>query len=405
MKEIMLFQPLTNTTTMKQNKRFSWNWAFTLVELLVVIAIIGVLIALLLPAVQAAREAARRMACTNKLKQIALAVHNYHDTYISAMPAGGVCGVENSAANTTNVRGRGGFVNLTPFLELSSIYNQMIANGFYDWLNGAGQRTDSTYLHATLETWLCPSDSQGRKRTGTNIGMTNYRLCYGDYPVHSANFTSTGMNSIGVASTQICNANRGMFAVQQWNGFDAVEDGLSNTIALSERNITSDPRRIKEGHVLAAAVTGMPTAFRNSVPATPFDGKVLDCIAKKGINGNIALTVTDTNISGDSGISWGSHDVLHTGFMTITPPNSVSCVTDNSRGFAGYFSASSNHPGGVNVALGDGAVRFISDTIDYTKAMNGGTNAPDNIQTSGASYHGIWGALGTRKGGESAGVP
>lgn len=401
------------------------RFAFTLVELLVVIAIIGVLIALLLPAVQAAREAARRVSCTNKLKQIALAIHNYHDTYISAMPAGAISGPSTAptdlADNNGTCRGRSAFVALTPFLELASVFDQ-INNpyGYYDWLHIAIQRSDRTFLHATLDTWLCPSDSQGRKRTGVNIGMTNYRLCYGDYPVHSEKFfgepgtntatTPRKTRTVGVGSTQICGANRGMFAMHQWNGFDAVVDGLSNTIALSERCIVSDKRRVKEGYVLADAVSGMPTAFSNTVPTASFDGEVLACLAKKGINNNIDITVSDADIFGVSGISWAGFAMPHIGFTTITPPNSVSCVArdsavTNEYEVAGYISPSSNHPGGVNVALGDGAVRFISDSIDYTKAMNGAANAPNTIQTSGASYHGVWGALGTRNGGESTTAP
>jgi len=364
------------------------------------------LIALLLPAVQAARAAAQRMQCTNKLKQLGLAVHNYHDVR-SALPAGGISGRSFFSTDAvTTCRGRSAFVVLCPFMELGAIYDQIDQFGYSDWLSGEGQRSTSTYLYTILDSFLCPSDGTGRKRTGTNQPMTNYRLCYGDYPVHSGQFwgngstTNPGPRDIGTTNANICNANRGVFTMQIGNTFGDIADGLSNTIAFSERLIGSDNRKAREGYIIDTAI-GIPPGFQNTVTTTS-DGKVTVCMAKMGSGGNIDSSITDANLVNWSGRAWGSHCVPHTGFTTITPPNSVSCIAGNSQEYGGYISPSSFHSGGVNVCIADGSVRFLSDTIDHTgRNGNAAPDNPNSIQLTGASWHGVWGALGTIKGGES----
>ena len=140
---------------------------FTLVELLVVIAIIGVLIALLLPAVQAAREAARRMTCTNKLKQLALAVHNYHDRTVDYFPLGAM------RFGTNHTWPVSGFVPLLTAMEQDTLYNVITAVA----PNASWIEPTST----ALDSMICPTNNL-RGSFGTN-----YRMCYGDYPVHGAN--------------------------------------------------------------------------------------------------------------------------------------------------------------------------------------------------------------------------
>ena len=147
---------------------------FTLVELLVVIAIIGVLVGLLLPAVQAAREAARRMQCSNNLKQLALSLHNYESTY-KRFPAGNSgSGCRNSAICPTNTTGRyriSGHVFLLPFIEQGNLYQQ------YDALNSAAW-SGNAYWTPQIQSLVCPSDIQFRPVA--NIAITNYNSCGGD---------------------------------------------------------------------------------------------------------------------------------------------------------------------------------------------------------------------------------
>ena len=128
---------------------------FTLVELLVVIAIIGILIALLLPAVQAAREAARRAQCTNNLKQFGLAVHNYHDTY-GSFPMGWMIDTSHSG----NPSGWGWQVYLMPFMEQGTLFDAMDPNQYslYEVSNSLNPRNDCHILQTEIDSSRCPSD-------------------------------------------------------------------------------------------------------------------------------------------------------------------------------------------------------------------------------------------------------
>ena len=394
---------------------------FTLVELLVVIAIIGVLIALLLPAVQAAREAARRMQCINKLKQIGIATHNYHDTYINAIPAGAYCYLsKNSDDSASAGRRTSGFIALLPFIELSSLYQSITSGKYYiDYSNvnsashviaatADGANADpTTYFVTSLDPWLCPSDGGGKSKGSTDQSRNNYRMCYGDYPVHTLNLTDSAA-TLGTATTNICNANRGAFAVGQWNGFHSLTDGLSNTIIVSERCIATNKRQARQGYP-TVTMTGIST---NSVTTTTNGFTAIPaCLLLKGTGANITSAPADAEIMDWSGKRWADGALVFTGFTTILPPNSVSCVggivvSDLVTGGAylsSLISPSSFHPGGVNACLGDGAVKFYSETVDY-QGQNGNsttTGTYTSALTSGKSRHGVWGALGTRNGGES----
>ena len=161
---------------MRKSTTLSHNPAFTLVELLVVIAIIGMLIGLLLPAVQAAREAARRMQCTNHLKQLGLALHNYHDTK-NAFPAG----VYRYGGSSTR---KGQKIAILPFIEQAPLYAQYLAVPVSDNNPYSTTSPDTPGIFSTwIEVYLCPSDSGGNTpRYGVYGRPTNYRESYADWP-------------------------------------------------------------------------------------------------------------------------------------------------------------------------------------------------------------------------------
>jgi prepilin-type N-terminal cleavage/methylation domain-containing protein/prepilin-type processing-associated H-X9-DG protein len=414
---------------------------FTLVELLVVIAIIGVLIALLLPAVQAAREAARRMQCINKLKQIAIATHNYHDTYISAFPAG---------VQTFNALGTpkriSGFVALLPFIEQPALYQSLTAGKFYfkfasavgngtltttgtpgtpdgDGVDAAGQKVAGTggYLDKSLDPWLCPSDGGGKSKGTSDMSRNNYRLCFGDYPVHTANLlfnlnATTNMPTLGTAATNACNVNRAVFGIHTWNGMHSLTDGTSNTLLASERCIGTNKQQVRQGYYSGGTATGNISAFKNSVPTAGADIKLTTMSADaRGIGANlstVAAKVDNATIVDYSGKRWIDGALVYTGFVTLIPPNGPSPLSAaltaaetaaaTGDGVAAVVTASSFHPGGVNAALADGSVKFYSDTTDATTCYNTTTGASsDKAYTSGKSSHGVWGALGSRNGNET----
>jgi hypothetical protein len=394
-----------------------------------VIAIIGVLIALLLPAVQAAREAARRMQCINKLKQIGIATHNYHDTYITAFPAG----AQTFNAPSNVAKRISGLVALLPFIEQPALYQSLTSGKFSfkfagtvgqgnlsdngtagDGADAAGQRVAGTngYLNKSLDPWLCPSDGGGKSKSANDMSRNNYRLSFGDYPVHTANLltslsTTTYMPVLGTAATNACNVNRGAFGIHAWNGMHSLTDCTSNTLLASERCIGTNKQQVRQGYYSGGSATGNINAFKNLVA----NDTTISLVAVLTAKGTGANYTTDTGkvdaIVDYSGKRWIDGAIVYTGFVAILPPNSpaplsVALALDDTEGSAALVSASSFHPGGVNAVLADGAVKFYSETIDTTTCYNTTANATyEKAYTSGKSSHGVWGALGSRNGGES----
>ena len=339
--------------------------AFTLVELLVVIAIIGVLIALLLPAVQAAREAARRLQCSNKMKQYALALHNYHTTH-NAFP--GIINKYNSAA--ANAQGVGLFsvtVALLPFLEQGSLLDTLINDNI-------DCRTGTDVSRATLDAVLCPSDPTARN-VGFPSARTNLVISIGD-----------GANEI---------TRRGVFCWGEgtslmWRDFASLTDGTSNTVAVSEcvtGNQSAD--RSKKGGVARAGQVNLQVGSGATAEAKPSHcmNNILDVSA--GL-----LTVTGTtNVRGGRHLD---RRIIYTAFNTILPPNAPSCAVNDDEGIWGMYPPQSYHTGGVNVGFFDGTVRFITDSID-----TGGLPNIPRVAYQGESLLGVWGALGSIDGGEN----
>ena len=360
---------------MYPSRRFS---GFTLVELLVVIAIIGILIALLLPAVQAAREAARRSQCTNNLKQLALAVHNYADTYKAFPPKkmGTAPGGMNGNAGFGS-----GLMRLLPFYEQQALYDQWsspqtLTSGTYPAFGpvpwGPGQGDNYEIYDVQVATLLCPSDGNGFNKDASAYGRNNYVFSCGD-SVNDGNATygnNNGSNPRGMFNNRTGRIN-----------FASVTDGTSNTLMLSEHLVSVNSKVVSQG--VAVGVSGISTS-----PGT--------CYAQ--IDPNDSKVFSASSTTNWAGTRWAHGSMSHIGFNAVLPPNGPSCAeltNDNSTGGM-VHPPTSNHPGGVNAAMGDASVRFISDTIDTGSIYAAPT-------TQGQSVYGVWGALGTKDGGETVG--
>ena len=345
--------------------------AFTLVELLVVIAIIGILIALLLPAVQAAREAARRSQCTNNLKQIGLGLHNYESAY-NSFPFR-MCGTE--SGSVSNGGRASGWVPLLPFTEQAPLYDAIKAGtGSPAVPYGPTPVVDSVANVSAIsfKPWysqvpglLCPSDPK-TNRNDTDPGKSNYAFSMGDSIV--VGDATNGGNGL------LTKRHRGIFWRKSGTRLRDITDGTSNTIAASEKSIGQDSSNTIKGAI----------AYGTSSPST--------CFGYKGSNGQL---------SGASGYyyrqgrRWADGASVFAGITTVLPPNSPSCIESNSDTSYGIFTPTSYHPGGVLALLADGSARFIGETIDTGTATTGGAEV-----TSGQSNFGVWGALGSMDGGE-----
>ena len=370
---------------------------FTLVELLVVIAIIGILIALLLPAVQAAREAARRMTCSNNVKQLSLALHNYHDSQ-NAFPAMGTpCGGFDFSYMTGKYAPLNAAVVLFPYIEQTSafetIYTLAIRTAptsrpggedlnvwgtfFYD----AG-RPETDLYRQPKAALLCPSDPNGRSPSvHAQNARINYMFSLGD-GTSKLDAPWNHPNYINVSERNSARR-RGMFHLHDWKTMGACSDGTSNTAGISES--ASAPGGYWSREVKGGSWT--------DVSVYPDDTRMLPDICL-----NNALDPVDRKLLKAGADTWRGNFFQDgrcwNGFHTVLPPNAPSCLGPNSNSAGAIYTPNSYHTGGVNVGLMDGSVRFVSDTVSC-----GTISAPTPF--SGGSPYGPWGALGTPSGGES----
>jgi prepilin-type N-terminal cleavage/methylation domain-containing protein len=368
-------------------------YAFTLVELLVVIAIIGVLIALLLPAVQAARESARRSQCTNHLKQLGIALHNHHDTY-KYFPNSSY----QSSMDATSITNRSYRINaiasMLPFMEQTSLYDAMkqtVKNSdplACTWLwvpeetGGSGIRIGSQ----PISTIQCPSDPEARTQKDIELARCNHRPVYGDMSVDLLE----DMPRCIFRKGDVTNV-----------GFDAITDGASNTIVFAESVIWNDH---SDNPRIIGGVGVLTSLARDSKPSV--------CTSLINGSGTItSVTIPDTN---DNIVRMPGRRIYDGrapfSIVTILPPNSPNCGSlvewDGSTVIA---TASSYHTGGANTMYADGTVHFISQTINagdpnFDVATETGSSNPYKDYL-GPSFWGVWGALGTPKGSESVTGP
>lgn len=384
---------------------------FTLVELLVVIAIIGVLVGLLLPAVQAAREAARRMSCSNNFKQIGLAIHNYHAAF-DQMPQQGTGTYNYSGAlyDTPSASPAGGgnsyyrlsfLVGITPYIEQQALWekisNPYVTTGGLVWqAMGPLPTTTVAKLNAHHYTpWMtdvigyrCPSDPG----TGLpSLGRTNYAACWGDAN-HATRDAETYVNQAGRSNDThvryVAAASRGAFVYRKPGGFRDILDGLSNTIMcgeiitdLGDRDIRSTPA-YAGGRTAAQWNTGGLLRCRAGIdPTRPRFWKPTQAVT--------------ASVEDRRGSKWMAANALYSAFFTMLPPNSETCHHGNHH--EEYLaSTSSHHQGGAHVLMGDGAVKFITDSIEAGDVNSAQVTIHNYLAPGSGSPFGLWGKLGTR---------
>jgi len=405
----------------RQKKMLNWgrggrfdNSAFTLVELLVVIAIIGMLIALLLPAVQAAREAARRMQCTNNMKQWGLALHSHHDAF-NYFPSQWSYGSD-LAATPTNGNRFGVNYQLLPFFEQQALRDALYTHAQSPWQPSTGdpRGVTGTALTQAIEvrtnrvpTLLCPSDPERMElaylggavaisgkhqcaRTNIVISLADSiaRVDNVNNSPYTAERKDNTWNRVSKPTDLGDCSHRSLFHWYKRSNISEVTDGLSNTIVISESVSGDWDNESIKGSVVWYA-----------------DFDLGDWVSKPSMCMNIRSGSTylydGVVVRKHAHPRCGNYlDALpiSTAFSTVIPPNGPSCVKYSSEQFqVGMLAATSYHTGGVNVGLLDGAVRFVSDSVD----TNGLPDTPTGTNLEGESLFGVWGALGTYNGGES----
>ena len=424
------------------HRRKMMTSGFTLVELLVVIAIIGVLVGLLLPAVQAAREAARRMSCSNNFKQIGLAMHNYHSAYknLGGNGTGTATDYTRGTAQRWWHRNNAGtsmcasaLVGLTPFMEQQALWEQisnpdqtkvhttrtigqtgggaLLQNPLrwpamgpspynYDWATG--------YVpwHTEIPTLRCPSDpGSGRPA----LGRTNYGLCMGDAP---SNWWTSHLESVFLRDQVTdwgpriaTSVRRGIYAGRKETKFRDVLDGLANTIAMGE--IITD---LGERDIRATPIQGNPNGWTNArtgggvgYTAGPYMNPMW-CVEQNYIDPERPTKWCDAQSTGCTvpsgvqqnrsgrGMNWANYRPQVTGVWTTRPPNTETCLGQWSD--PGSLSTSSHHQGGAHILMGDGAVIFITNSIEAGDQRAHIRNL--DVRPGDESPYGLWGALGSR---------
>jgi prepilin-type N-terminal cleavage/methylation domain-containing protein/prepilin-type processing-associated H-X9-DG protein len=365
---------------------------FTLIELLVVIAIIGVLIALLLPAVQSAREAARRAQCINNLKQIGLALHNYESANKTFPPTTILVPYPNGPVGAWLFESSwSAFARMSPYLEQAGFYNAINFNLTYS------KPPNTTVSITPFNLLVCPSDPGSHIDDGTlgstGYATTSYGTCDGDWYVWSVNWGAT--NSVGPM-------NKSLFGPNYARSIAMILDGTSNTLAVSEGYIGHGQYRSCYGGNAAISDPVTGTYTPDNVPA-PGAASVAALNYQIG-----ACTGSSIKKGGPIGHTrWCNGGVYYSGFTTAMPPNSPVTAASHAAGSSNFgrvvpqdwdsvdendagptymsLAASSYHPGGVNAMFADGSVRFVKNTVDPANWRALGSIAGGEI-VSGDAY-------------------
>ena len=426
-------------------RRRSGRWhGFTLIELLVVIAIIGVLVGLLLPAIQAAREAARRMSCANHLKQLALATQNYHAAFgvlprcqdgtygvSTGNPAAQMASWESKHGGGPEPGNNGGFlsvfVGLSPFLEQQPLW-ETISQPLSRYADGTAknppfaamgpipwQRRYAPWV-TEIPTLRCPSDPGIGSPA---LGRTNYAGCMGDSidfseegPIHYDLTDEQWYHRLAWRFERSRAAARGVFIAKVSLGLDAIVDGTSSTMMFGEIATDLGDNDIRTQGVNSPGLEGPATVDSgDNLVGDPTRCRVLiDAERPQFWDTNQVFPydgppTTDNELLANvtnRGFRWADGRPSYTGFFSILAPNSEKCM-GHGDGSKGVMSTSSRHPGGAHVAMADGSVRFVTDSVDAGDPErrqvwllgNAGYNAPGSN-----SPYGVWGAMGTRQGSE-----
>jgi prepilin-type processing-associated H-X9-DG protein len=347
-----------------------------LIELLVVIAIIAVLIALLLPAVQAAREAARRSQCVNNLKQMGIALQNYHDINGSLPPTSNAVLMNTGTGNSNDF---GMKVRILPYMEQSALYNAFNQSIDYNFIQ------NGTVSSVSVKTFLCPSDG-----TQVNRGMSNYS----GHDFGDCNYGNNIGTSLSFFGGLIDGPAYVMGSISEGGGIGTIGTANGPTLTLASITDGTTNTAMHSEWQKGNGTTGdglwqvylVSTSFTTTTPAIP-----TGAVGWQAILTTVGATCqASKTVSGltTKGYSWSDSGCGIGGCYThLMPPNKKACTYSNlNSGYsanvtyavASMIGASSYHPGGVNVGFLDGSVKFIKDSI--------------SLQT--------WGALATKAGGE-----
>jgi prepilin-type N-terminal cleavage/methylation domain-containing protein/prepilin-type processing-associated H-X9-DG protein len=340
---------------------------FTLIELLVVIAIIAILVALLLPAVQQAREAARRSSCKNNLKQLGLAMHNYHDTHNVLPP------MSNRGLGTNINTLYGWPIHILPFVEQGPLFDAIVNRGqgvglpeaFEDWSIFMGTQS-------VLPGMLCPSDTVP---AGFMNGPLSYKVSVGDHIWENHNTT----------------INRGPFRWNSRTNFRDFIDGMSNTALMGETLMGQAGSQLVE-----TGVAQFPSAAEAAEVTPAACNALIDPALPRQFIASAPVVAGDPNRCRGCRI-WDGRP-YYSAVTFANSPNGVSCSSSLTGEGLVMSTLSSRHKGGVQVLMADGAVRFLSENIN---AGNPGT--PVATTQGGISPYGVLGAIGTMNGGEILG--
>ena len=350
---------------------------FTLIELLVVIAIIAVLIALLLPAVQAAREAARRAQCVNNLKQIGIAMHNYHSSNDVFPMGASLCNYNQGSGFYTTWNNWSAHAALLNYLEQTPLYN---AINFM--MEGRGTNyasaANSTAYNSKFAAFLCPSDPNG--------GRVNDNCYYGSLGPSTNVGGDMPPRPWGTGPTY-ASATSGVFAFRMSYGIRDITDGSSNTIAFSEGKAGNQSQTVANGNmIMGAGLSGNGFVLNANDNQAAVLADLQQCSAQY-------IPSNSGNISTGHGHDWAIGGTGATLFNTIVPPNSTqhkwaACRTDCNGGCDGasmdYSNAQSYHSGGVNALMADGSVRFLKDSVSMPIYWGLGSRAGGEVISSDA---------------------
>jgi prepilin-type N-terminal cleavage/methylation domain-containing protein len=374
---------------------------FTLIELLVVIAIIAILVALLLPAVQQAREAARRSTCKNNLKQIGLALHNYHDTYNTFPPGYVSYTTSQSTTNLTNVASGGGLWGwstfILPFVEAGPLYDALLIKNGQDlqdaFTNSAGRLVE---MRKPLAVYRCPSDSgkllnDAVDTAGTTfyrptsaidnkgVAMSNYVTINGSWHLSLDDATSGALSSGMLSPSRRCN---GSFFRNSNINLKDLSDGTSNVIVAGERSwelARAAGGKVKCNSASAFGMNGAGTFLNdnNSPALATFNDQT----------GNYQAAVLASGMFGINSRKISPSTQEYTLAADVDPGNNAEA--NCARGLSSF------HTGGAQVILGDGSVRFVTENINLD-----GTNT---VLSGGLIINSLYERLCGRNDGDAVG--